>query len=196
MHKQKTVDIKHMKISDFPKTPWPVSFGVRQATMKAFNYCRRYPEKMESLKAVLTFVLKRVTEWEVAASEVDWPQRGHNKPLQSVMDTRPAQTISTKTGQLHPQVTVNHETTQAVVHNALLAQLSKGTQVPGVQTVPPVPRVPNPNNNPVKQAPMMSVFNEPKPTTLTAGVAGAITQPLQQRTLAEVLAAQAKLSGS
>lgn len=67
MLNSKTVIVgKRINRTDFPRTPWSVSFGLPKALASAFNYARQYPTKMASLKEVLEFMLDQVYMWEDA----------------------------------------------------------------------------------------------------------------------------------
>lgn len=89
--------VRPISMSDFPRTPWAVSFGVRAALLKAFNYCRQYPDKMESFKATLQFVQRRVAEWEAAAKEVEFEGGSQKAPMVSNQLNDIAQ-VTTSTG--------------------------------------------------------------------------------------------------
>lgn len=140
-------DVQHISMGDFPRTGWSTSFGVRPALMKAFNYCRQYPDKMMSFKAILVYVLQRIQEWEVAASKCDWQPNDQRPPMVSRSLVHPALTIDEK-GQLSKPVEVEQGeyneveatgTHQTSVHVQTAAQ---------VAVVPPIP--PMPNMNPLK----------------------------------------------
>lgn len=85
-------DIKHVSTSDFPKTPWTPSFGLRKALARVFNYARQYPEKMVSFKAHLVFMLQQVQAWEEQAAGLEQPIDAPKRPLMSGTYVRQALT--------------------------------------------------------------------------------------------------------
>lgn len=137
-------DVKHVKLSDFPRTPWPVSFNVRTALMKAFNYCRQYPDKMMSLKAVLTFMQQRIAEWEQSAQTVEFEGGSQKRPMVSGTFVTPALTVEPSTQQLQKfdQPSTKHSdaiemerkdpvaTKHVPVNGALVAEVPKKPAMP------------------------------------------------------------------
>lgn len=145
-------DVQHIKISDFPRTPWAVSFGLRPALCKVFNYCRQYPDKMESLKALMTFMMQKIGEWERIARTVEFEGGSQRRPMQSATNVRPAQVINTKTGDIDQPERYQHPYSDSIVMKQVEPTFSAHTLLPS-QSVPsnelPV-RPPMPQMNPNK----------------------------------------------
>lgn len=143
-------DVKHIKISDFPRTPWAVSFGVRQALMKAFNFCRQYPDKMMSFKAILTFMLQRVAEWEQSAQKVEFEGGSQRRPLVSGTHVQPALTVDPRTQDLQKYDQPSTKHSDAIEMERQHPTNSEHTMVNGA-AVAEVPKRPAmPHNNPLK----------------------------------------------
>ena len=53
-----------LDIVDMPRDAQRSLGTLRQALCASFNYCRKYPAKMATLKAVMKYVYTRITEWE------------------------------------------------------------------------------------------------------------------------------------
>lgn len=53
-----------LDIVDMPRDTQRSLGTLRQALCASFNYCRKYPAKMATLKAVMKYVYTRITEWE------------------------------------------------------------------------------------------------------------------------------------
>lgn len=142
-------DVKHIKISDFPRTPWPVSFGVRQALMKGFNYCRQYPDKMRSFQAVLAFMQQKITEWEASAQQVEFEGGSQKRPLVSGTNMRPALTTE-PSGELQKVIQPTQEVSDEIEFNEALPVSSTHTPVNGALVTEVQQRPPMPHGNPLK----------------------------------------------
>lgn len=53
-----------LDIVDMPRDEKRSLGTLRQALCASFNYCRKYPAKMQTLKTVIKYVYTRITEWE------------------------------------------------------------------------------------------------------------------------------------
>ena len=53
-----------LDIVDMPRDTQRSLGTLRQALCASFNYCRKYPAKMETLKTVVKYVYTRIVEWE------------------------------------------------------------------------------------------------------------------------------------
>lgn len=53
-----------LDIVDMPRDEQRSLGTLRQALCASFNYCRKYPAKMQTLKKVIKYVYTRITEWE------------------------------------------------------------------------------------------------------------------------------------
>lgn len=53
-----------LDIVDMPRDTTRALGGLRQALCASFNYCRKYPLKMEVLKQVLKYTYSRIVAWE------------------------------------------------------------------------------------------------------------------------------------
>lgn len=53
-----------LDIVDMPRDNQRSLGTLRQALCASFNYCRKYPAKMETLKSVVKYVYTRITAWE------------------------------------------------------------------------------------------------------------------------------------
>lgn len=53
-----------LDIVDMPRDNQRSLGTLRQALCASFNYCRKYPDKMEVLKSVVKYVYTRITAWE------------------------------------------------------------------------------------------------------------------------------------
>ena len=142
-------DVKHIKIGDFPRTPWAVSFGLRPALQKAFNYCRQYPDKMESLKATLTFIMQKIGEWEASAKKVEFEGGSQKKPLQSGTFVTPALTTA-KNGELQPFNQPERPHSDAIDRNKQDAAISEHQSAQGAWVAPHVPVQRPAHGNPLK----------------------------------------------
>ena len=160
-------DVNHISMGDFPRTGWSASFGVRPALMKAFNYCRQYPDKMMSFKAVLVYVLQRIQEWEVAASKCNWAPDEQRPPQVSRSLVQPALTID-ENGKLSKPIEVDDGEFKQVEAQVGLPQSSIHLQE-AAQVVPTPPVPPMPNMNPLKpqvfNVPTSEVYGEELPNT-------------------------------
>lgn len=129
--------------NDFPRVPWTPAFGVRKALSGAYNYCRRFPNKMQSLKTILLFTLSRIDEWEKAQGEVGSYE--HAKATVDPLNVRkldakmkPVQRIKPNIKQMDtmgevpsftpPQVELAHPTTMPQKH--IKAPVTTVTEVP------------------------------------------------------------------
>lgn len=149
-------DVKHVKISDFPRTPWAVSFGLRPALMKTFNYCRQYPDKMESLRATLQFILQNIAKWDAAAKEVQFEGGSQKRPLQSATFNTAAVTTD-RSGDLHDVVHPQMQYNDEIVQNHETPSHSNHIPRNGAFTVPSNELPTRPANlpaNPLKQPTM------------------------------------------
>lgn len=142
-------DVKHIKISDFPRTPWPVSFGVRQALMKGFNYCRQYPDKMRSFQAVLAFMQQKIAEWEASAQEVAFEGGSQKRPIVSGTNVHPALTTE-PSGELQKVIQPKQKVSDAIEFNDEHPVGSTHTPVNGALVSEVQQRPPMPQGNPLK----------------------------------------------
>jgi len=55
---------KRMDLHTMPRDRERSTATVNKAMAAAFNYARKYPRKMQALKASVTWVLKRINAWE------------------------------------------------------------------------------------------------------------------------------------
>lgn len=60
-----------LDIVDMPRDTQRSLGTLRQALCASFNYCRKYPAKMATLKAVTKYVYTRITEWEKEQAAYD-----------------------------------------------------------------------------------------------------------------------------
>lgn len=60
-----------LDIVDMPRDAQRSLGTLRQALCASFNYCRKYPAKMATLKAVMKYVYTRITEWEKEQAAYD-----------------------------------------------------------------------------------------------------------------------------
>ena len=127
--------VKHLSISDFPRTPWPVSFNVRQSLLKAFNYCRQYPDKMASLKATLVYVIDRIEDWESVSKKVEFQPGEQATPMQSSINSTNATTVL-KSGEVAAPVIPAFVPATGIDQNAAIPVLSGNNGVAMAQSVP------------------------------------------------------------
>lgn len=132
-------DVRHISTTDFPRTAHTPQFGVRKALMRSFNYARQYPEKMESLKAHIDFLQKKILEWEEASVDAQVFNGGQRAPLISGSINRAALTTNEQGG-LNPSIQLKP---------------SDVNQTYTERT--------DPVSSPVKQAPALSVRSEDLP---------------------------------
>lgn len=132
-------NVKHISTSDFPRTAHTPKFGVRKALLGAFNYARQYPDKMESLKAHIDFMQKKILEWEAASVDAEVFTGGQQAPLISGSSNRAALTTNDQGG-LNPSIQLKpNDDNKTYTERA------------------------EPSTSPVKQAPAMSVRSEDLP---------------------------------
>lgn len=127
--------VKHLAISDFPRTPWPVSFNVRQSLLKAFNYCRQYPDKMASLKATLVYVIDRIEDWESVSKKVEFRPGEQATPLMSAINSTHAVTML-KSGEVSAPTIPAFVPPAGITHNEAVPVLSSNNIVAPALSVP------------------------------------------------------------
>lgn len=177
--------VKHINLSDFPRTPWAVSFGLRPALAKAFNYCRQYPDKMESLKAVLNFVMGKIAEWERSAQEVEFQGGSQKRPLMSATMVSVAVTTQSN-GEITqfelPEQVVNDD----IVHERVNPVMTEHQVTPAWVAGQPA----MPTNNPQVQQVVEQPAQVQAQQVQAQPSVGGTYQP--QMTLAEMLAQRAQ----
>lgn len=53
-----------LDITDMPRDEKRALGGLRKALCASFNYCRKYPTKMKTLKSVIRYTYERIVAWE------------------------------------------------------------------------------------------------------------------------------------
>lgn len=90
---------KRLEITDFPRDEYNVLGGLRGLLQKSYNYCRRFPKKMEFLKSVLEFLLEQINEAEAVykAQENKTGNKTEEKATKTTTKTKPKATTNKET---------------------------------------------------------------------------------------------------